>query len=100
LCKGLIPGLARQLIYGSLRIGTYDYVRDALYVLLESGNNSAESSIGTKILAGLATGAVATSVAQPIDVIKIKMQSEPEIPGLNMMACLRVIVVNNGVFGL
>jgi len=112
LFSGLIPGVARQLVYGSIGIGTYDRVRNFFHITLEGGD-PANSSVGVKILAGLLTGAGAMVVVQPMDVVKIKMQSlrrnsndyipmkvQPEHEAIGVIESVRQIVEANGISGL
>jgi len=113
LFSGLIPGVARQLVYGSIGIGTYGRVRNFFHITLEGGSDPAHSSVGIKILAGLLTGAGAMVVVQPMDVVKIKMQSlrgnsnnyiplksEVEHEAVGLVESVRQIVEANGILGL
>ena len=47
-------------------------VRNAIAGELKPGENP---SLRTKILAGLCTGAIGISIANPTDVVKVKMQA-------------------------
>lgn len=80
LFKGLVPGIARQCVYGSLRFGFYEPMRNTFYDLIEGGHDYDNSGITVKVLAGLASGAAAMSIAQPTDVIKIKLQAQGKLP--------------------
>jgi len=113
LFSGLIPGIARQLVYGSIRIGMYDHVRNYFHFTLEGGRDTGQSSFGVKILAGLLTGTGAIVVAQPLDVVKIKLQAQrrksneyknlktqAEHKGLGVVDSVRQIVEANGILGL
>ena len=75
LWKGLGPGLQRQVIYGGLRIGLYEPVKQA--VMNVSGGSD---GIGVKIAAGLLSGAIGITVASPTDLVKVRMQSEGRLP--------------------
>jgi solute carrier family 25 uncoupling protein 8/9 len=66
LWKGLMPGLQRQLVNASLRIGLYEPIRNFV---------GAGESLSRKILAGLMSGAIGIAVANPTDVVKIRLQS-------------------------
>lgn len=74
LWAGLGPGLQRQVIYGGLRIGLYDPIKKA--VTEAAGGDS----LGTKIAAGLLSGAIGITVASPTDLVKVRMQSEGRLP--------------------
>jgi solute carrier family 25 uncoupling protein 8/9 len=67
LWKGLAPGLLRQMVFASIRIGLYEPVRN----LYHDGHG--DPSLLTKIAAGLTTGATGILVANPTDVVKIRL---------------------------
>lgn len=98
--KGLSPALLRQSTYGSLRYGLYGPIRNLL------GVNPGESSVRLyqKILAGAGCGAVASFIANPTDLIKVRMQvdgmdgTRPRYTGL--MHAFRTIVAEEGFLGL
>jgi len=106
LFKGLIPGLSRQLVFASLRLGLYEPIRNFYYENLEGGDDVTKSSLITKVFAGLTTGALAMCVAQPTDVIKIRLQAQGRLPPgekplySGMMDCARKSVAKDGVIGL
>jgi len=74
LWKGLGPGLQRQVIYGGLRIGLYGPVKNAVTQM------TGGDGLGTKIAAGLLSGAIGITVASPTDLVKVRMQSEGRLP--------------------
>lgn len=62
LYKGMVPALQRQLVFASLRVGIYREISERLR---EPGQ--ATLSLGRKILAGLASGALGiTCVCWPL----------------------------------
>ncbi|KAK4765542.1 hypothetical protein SAY86_026632 [Trapa natans] len=76
LWNGIIPGLHRQCIYGGLRIGLYGPVKSFL-----GGSDSAhDTSLFQNVLAALLTGAIAIAVANPTDLVKIRLQAEGKLP--------------------
>ena len=70
LWSGLSPGLQRQFINSGLRIGLYVPVRNVVCGNLKPGENP---TLLQKIAAGLITGAIGISVANPTDLVKIRM---------------------------
>ncbi|KAK4760372.1 hypothetical protein SAY87_005265 [Trapa incisa] len=75
LWNGIIPGLHRQCIYGGLRIGLYGPVKSFL-----GGSDSAyDTSLFQSVLAALLTGAIAIAVANPTDLVKIRLQAEGKL---------------------
>ncbi|KAF5809836.1 putative mitochondrial carrier UCP, mitochondrial carrier domain superfamily [Helianthus annuus] len=77
LWKGIIPGLHRQFIYGGLRISLYGPVK----AFCSGGNVLADDvSLFQKILAALITGAIAITLANPTDLVKVRLQAEGKLP--------------------
>lgn len=77
LWNGLTPGLQRQFVFAGLRIGLYIPIRNAICGELKPGENP---SLLQKIAAGMTTGAIGISVANPTDVVKIRMQAQGQLP--------------------
>ncbi|CAN0854676.1 Mitochondrial uncoupling protein 2 [Linum grandiflorum] len=76
LWKGVTAGLHRQFIYGGLRIGLYEPVKS----LLVGSASGGVIPLYQKILAALITGAVAIIVANPTDLVKVRLQAEGKLP--------------------
>ncbi|KAD4584595.1 hypothetical protein E3N88_22196 [Mikania micrantha] len=76
LWKGIIPGLHRQFIYGGLRISLYEPVK----VFCAGGNILGDVSLFQKIVAALITGAIAITLANPTDLVKVRLQAEGKLP--------------------
>ncbi|ONI00022.1 hypothetical protein PRUPE_6G063200 [Prunus persica] len=76
LWNGIIPGLQRQCIYGGLRIGLYDPVK----IFLVGSAFVGDIPLFHKILAALLTGALAIIVANPTDLVKVRLQAEGKLP--------------------
>lgn len=70
LYSGLSPGLQRQFVFAGLRIGLYVPVRNLICGPMEPGQNP---TILQKIAAGMATGAIGISIANPTDLVKVRM---------------------------
>mmetsp|Transcript_559 Transcript_559/g.2139 ORF Transcript_559/g.2139 Transcript_559/m.2139 type:complete len:313 (-) Transcript_559:86-1024(-) len=111
LWKGWQPGLHRQCLFGGLRIGLYDPVKSQVSRLMD-GKGAAESSFGAKVVSGLITGGVAISIANPTDLVKVRLQAQgrqalaeagkappkPKYP--SAMAAYRMIAKEEGIAGL
>jgi len=76
LFKGLSAGLQRQMVFASIRIGMYDYVKQ----LFVAKDFTGEVPLVKKILAALTTGALGIMVANPTDVVKVRLQAEGKLP--------------------
>jgi len=102
LWKGLEPGLHRQVLYGGLRIGLYEPVKQVIV----GKDHKGDVPLLGKIAAGLATGALAITVASPTDLVKVRMQSEGKLaPGVpkkytSAVGAYGVIVREEGMAGL
>ncbi|TVU06798.1 hypothetical protein EJB05_46833 [Eragrostis curvula] len=75
LWKGIVPGLHRQFLYGGLRIGLYEPVK----AFFAGGNVVGHVSLLHKILAALATGVIAIVVANPTDLVKVRLQADGKV---------------------
>ncbi|XP_078532992.1 mitochondrial brown fat uncoupling protein 1 [Lissotriton helveticus] len=76
LYNGLVAGLQRQMSFASIRIGLYDTVK------LFYTNGKDKAGIGSRILAGCTTGAMAVTIAQPTDVVKVRFQAQINLHGV------------------
>eukprot|EP00941_MAST-03F_sp_MAST-3F-sp1_P000159 g159.t1 len=68
--KGLSPALLRQASYGSLRVGLYEQCKA---LLTSSGN---DLSIVNRCIAALVSGCLASAVASPTDLVRIRLQNQ------------------------
>ena len=71
LFAGLAPALHRQLVNASLRVGLYGQISALL-----APPGGGDVPLASKVLAGLASGAVGIAVANPTDLVKVRMQSD------------------------
>jgi solute carrier family 25 (mitochondrial uncoupling protein), member 8/9 len=102
LWSGLVPGLQRQFVFAGLRVGLYVPVRDMITGPLAPGQNP---TLLQKIAAGMTTGAIGISIANPTDVVKIRMQAQGRLPVAerpykSSMDCYGKIIADKGVPGL
>ncbi|XP_015521378.1 dicarboxylate carrier UCP2 [Neodiprion pinetum] len=77
LYGGLSAGLQRQMCFASVRLGLYDTVK-SFYAGIIDGKKAGRSdslNIGTRVAAGITTGALAVLFAQPTDVVKVRLQA-------------------------
>lgn len=108
LFKGLPPALLRQSTYGSLRYGLYGPIRDAMGVV--PGTPKHEIPLWKKIVAGGGAGALASAVANPTDLVKVRLQTDGQMKGpdgellpkryTGMVHAFTTIVKEEGVLGL
>jgi hypothetical protein len=101
LWKGLKPALLRQASYGSLRYGLYTPLKNLLAGDSSSGTSSLP--IYKKVLAGAMSGAMASLVANPTDLIKVRMQAAHnggQGSSSSLAQAFADIVKSKGVVGL
>lgn len=102
LYKGVIPGMQRQVLFGGLRIGLYEPVRD----MFAGKDHVGDVSLPIKIAAALTTGAIGITVASPTDLVKVRMQAEAKLPAgaprtyTSSIAAYGMIVRTEGVRAL
>lgn len=74
LWKGLSPGLLRQMVFASLRIGLYEPIRNIYH------KGEGPPPFAAKVAAGLTTGSIGIMIASPTDLVKVRMQAEGRLP--------------------
>ncbi|KAG8592683.1 hypothetical protein GDO81_000586 [Engystomops pustulosus] len=99
LYNGLVAGLQRQMSFASIRIGLYDTVK------LFYTNGKEKAGIVSRILAGCTTGALAVTIAQPTDVVKVRFQAQVNLHGMKRryngtMDAYKTIARQEGIKGL
>jgi solute carrier family 25 protein 14/30 len=60
--NSIAPALLRQASYGTLKIGLYHHLKKM---------NPGEETVLKNVLAGMTSGAVASAIANPTDVLKV-----------------------------
>jgi len=73
LYSGIVPGLQRQMAFSAIRIGAYDTVKS--HYVEQTGVTGGLGLLGCRVAAGITTGTLAILVAQPTDVVKVRMQA-------------------------
>ncbi|XP_067841948.1 dicarboxylate carrier UCP2-like [Heptranchias perlo] len=99
LYSGLVAGLQRQMSFASVRIGLYDSVKQ-FYT-----KGSEHVGVGSRLLAGCTTGAMAVAFAQPTDVVKVRFQAQANVSSPNRryngtMEAYKTIAKEEGIRGL
>jgi len=90
------------MINAGLRVGLYVPIRNMFTGELAPGENP---SLLAKIGAGLASGAIGISVANPTDVVKIRLQHQGSQPKETWryngsVDCYKKIIASDGITGL
>ena len=90
---GLVPGLQRQMVMSGLRLGLYERVREGYRDLMGVEAGLGWGMLAARVMAGLTTGSLAICVAQPMDVVKIRMQVNINTHCVHMTSELSLIIV-------
>ena len=73
LYRGLAASLCREMSYSGIRMGMYEPVRRRLAAA--ASIDPAHTPLGLKVVAGAATGCFGSALANPLDLVKVRMQS-------------------------
>lgn len=91
LFNGLSAGIARQLVYATLRLGLYQPILDGI----TGGKTATKVGPGERIVAGATSGAFAAFCSCPVEVALVRMTKSKE--ALNLLPTLTGIAKNEGV---
>lgn len=69
LYNGIKPALLRQGTYGTINIGLYNGFKSILSF------DTSKENLGTNILCGMLAGAISSSICNPTDVLKVRLQA-------------------------
>lgn len=65
--------VAREMSYSGIRVGLYEPCKELAHWY--SGSDMAHAALGVKIAAGAASGALASTLCNPIDIFKVRYQA-------------------------
>lgn len=95
LYSGIAPALLRQASYGTIKIGVYQYMKRLF------ADNEKDEILAVNIFCGMVAGVVASSIANPTDVLKVRMQARTSVRGdESMFTAFHDIFRKEGVQGL
>lgn len=72
---GLLASCSREILYSSVRFAIYPDLR--AFFRQSDSHHLGFMALGEKFGAGLIAGAIGSSIANPADLLKIRMQSQP-----------------------
>ncbi|MBZ3876212.1 Kidney mitochondrial carrier protein 1 [Sciurus carolinensis] len=70
LYSGIAPAMLRQASYGTIKIGTYQSLK-RLFV-----ERPEDETLLINVICGILSGVISSSIANPTDVLKIRMQAQ------------------------
>ncbi|XP_043560205.1 brain mitochondrial carrier protein 1 [Chiloscyllium punctatum] len=94
LYSGISPALLRQASYGTIKIGTYQSLK-RLFVSCPQ-----DETLLVNVLCGILAGVVSSSIANPTDVLKIRMQAQSGLCQGSMIGNFINIYQQEGTRGL
>eukprot|EP01133_Synstelium_polycarpum_P002443 gene2443-2778_t len=95
LYKGIAPSLLREATYSTLRMGGYDAIKS--YFVDEHG----KTSLLAKVASGAASGSIGACIANPTDLVKVRMQASRGSPRYtSVVDAFRSIYKAEGLAGL
>ncbi|KAM9788840.1 brain mitochondrial carrier protein 1 isoform 2-T2 [Neosynchiropus ocellatus] len=94
LYSGISPALLRQASYGTIKIGTYNSLK-RLFV-----SRPEDETMVINVFCGVVSGVLSSSLANPTDVLKIRMQAQGSLLQGSMMSNFINIYQTEGTRGL
>ncbi|XP_059913392.1 brain mitochondrial carrier protein 1 isoform X2 [Gadus macrocephalus] len=94
LYSGISPALLRQASYGTIKIGTYNTLK-RLFV-----TNPEDETMVINVFCGVVSGVLSSSMANPTDVLKIRMQAQGSLLQGSMISNFVNIYKTEGTRGL
>lgn len=101
LYSGIKPAVLRQATYGTIKFGTYytlkKFIADNNLFLDQSGGNE---SVSVNVTCAVIAGAISSAIANPTDVVKVRLQVHGRGNELGLYRCFHKIYQYEGVRGL
>ena len=99
-CSSLLTLENAEILSSGPRAGFYVPVRDYLYKTFDNPTDGGDSTsnsatVKTKIMAAMTTGTMGSIIANPVDVVKIRLMAAPNLYS-SMVDGLRSIYRNEG----
>ncbi|XP_064264808.1 kidney mitochondrial carrier protein 1 isoform X2 [Passer domesticus] len=94
LYSGIAPAMLRQASYGTIKIGTYQSLK-RMFV-----EHPEDETLMMNVLCGVLSGVISSSIANPTDVLKIRMQAQGRTIQGGMMGNFIEIYQKEGTKGL
>ncbi|XP_067109032.1 kidney mitochondrial carrier protein 1-like isoform X1 [Osmerus mordax] len=94
LYSGIAPAMLRQASYGTIKIGTYQSFKRLLV------DRPEDETLVTNVLCGVLSGVISSSIANPTDILKIRMQAQGSVIQGSMMGNFISIYQQEGTRGL
>uniref|UniRef100_A0A6M2DP82 Putative mitochondrial oxaloacetate carrier protein n=1 Tax=Xenopsylla cheopis TaxID=163159 RepID=A0A6M2DP82_XENCH len=96
LYSGIWPAVLRQATYGTIKFGTYY----SLKKLLIPNDPGGSQNIGINVCCAVLAGSISSAIANPTDVLKVRMQVHGQGSNQSILKCFYDIYKEEGVAGL
>ena len=90
----LHASILREMLSSGIRAGFYVHVRD--YLCLNMFTNADKNSLAPKVLASFVTGAMGSFIANPLDLIKIRLMADVKKYNNSIYATFKAVVSEEG----
>lgn len=94
LYAGIWPAVLRQATYGTIKFGTYYSLKKI--ATKHYGNETVTINVTCAVIAG----ALSSAIANPTDVIKVRMQVQGTHGGVGLVGCFKDVYTHEGISGL
>nr|XP_009678789.1 PREDICTED: kidney mitochondrial carrier protein 1 isoform X2 [Struthio camelus australis] len=94
LYSGIAPAMLRQASYGTIKIGTYQSLKRMIV------EHPEDETLTINVVCGVLSGVISSSIANPTDVLKIRMQAQGSMIQGGMMGNFIKIYQKEGTKGL
>ncbi|SPP76765.1 mitochondrial uncoupling protein Bmcp [Drosophila guanche] len=100
LYSGIWPAVLRQATYGTIKFGTYYTLKKLANERGLLTNEDGSERVWSNILCAAAAGAISSAIANPTDVLKVRMQVHGRGQHQGLIGCFNEIYKYEGVRGL
>ncbi|RZF43034.1 hypothetical protein LSTR_LSTR001212 [Laodelphax striatellus] len=95
LYSGIYPAVLRQATYGTIKFGIYYSLKKMLEREGEVGGG-----VGVNVCCAVVAGIVSSAIANPTDVLKVRMQVLGGRDGASLVSCFLDVYRHEGITGL
>ncbi|XP_076165593.1 uncoupling protein Bmcp mitochondrial isoform X2 [Ptiloglossa arizonensis] len=95
LYSGISSAILRQATYGTIKFGTYYSLKEAAMDRWET-----DDLVVINIICAALAGAISSAIANPTDVVKVRMQVTGADSNLSLFGCFQDVYHHEGIRGL
>lgn len=88
------PAVLRQATYGTIKFGTYYSLKKFI------AQRYANETVSANIFCAVTAGAVSSAIANPTDVVKVRMQIQGSHGNEKLIECFKDVYLKEGISGL